>query len=400
MARTVHFVSRIGGVNAIMSKLNVLLAFPECHKRGGVERIMFECSGFLSNRSHNVQILANCVDDSLLLHPNITFRAVKSHKTLWFLNGLRYYISATRQANKLDFDVMNTHGCVAPVGGVPWVQSVHRAWLEVSQRLRPDPRQRLRQRLNPLHPILLMLEREHFAKRQYRKVIVTTSDVRADLYRLYSVPESDIEIVPNGFNPTEFNLERRLQSRGKARHDLGINDKQFVVLFAANELERKGFYPLLRAFSHLRDTDTQLLVVGRYDSAQAQKAVDAHSIGDRVRLCGSTSNIATYHAVADAFVLPTKYEAFCLAILEALGSGLPVITTKVPGAYNAIIEGVNGLLLNNSEDAVELASLINTLSGSRLDGFEPTNITQTVEQYQWPSVLRSYEKILVDNSKG
>jgi UDP-glucose:(heptosyl)LPS alpha-1,3-glucosyltransferase len=381
-----------------MSKLNVLLAFPECHKRGGVERIMFECCEFLSTRGHNIQLLANKVDDSLLLHPNVSFRDTKSSKTLWFLNGLRYYISATRYANNLDFDVMNTHGCVAPVGGVPWVQSVHRAWLDVSKQLRPDPIQRLRQRLNPLHPILLLLEREHFAKRQYRKVIVTTSDVRADLHRLYSVPENDIEIVPNGYNPAEFNLKRRLESRGKARHDLGFNDNQFVLLFAANELERKGFYPLLRALSHRRDIDTQLLVVGRYDAAQAQKAVVAHNVSDRVWLCGSTSDMATYHAAADAFVLPTKYEAFCLAILEALGSGLPVITTTVPGAYNAIIEGVNGLILNNPEDDLELVSLISELGDSYLEGFNPVDITHSVEEYKWQTVLRRYEQILVENS--
>jgi UDP-glucose:(heptosyl)LPS alpha-1,3-glucosyltransferase len=381
-----------------MSNLNVLLAYPECHKSGGVERIMYECGEFLANRNHNVQILANTVDESLLLLPNVTHCDTQVNTTLWFLNGLRYYISATRQANKLNFDVMNTHGILAPVGGVHWVQSVHRAWLEVSKGLRPDRIQRLRQRLNPLHPILLLLESEHFAKRQYRKVIVTTSDVRADLHRLYAVPEQDVVIVPNGFNPTEFNLENRLQCRSRMRHELGINDKQFVLLFAANELERKGFYPLLRAMIHLRDTNIKVLVVGRYDTVQAQKAVDAYKLGDSIRLCGSTSTISAYHAAADAFVLPTKYEAFCLAILEALASGLPVLTTKVPGAYNAIIEGVNGLLLDNPEDGLQLASLIRILAGSYQVEYMPATITQTVEQYQWPTVLRRYEQILIENS--
>ena len=369
-----------------------------CHKRGGVERIMYECADFLATRNHNVQVLANVVDENLLRFPNVTKHDTQAKKTLWFLNGLRYYIASTRQANKLDFDVMNSHGCVAPVGGVPWVQSVHRSWLEVSHGLRPQPIQRIRQRLNPLHPVLLMLEREHFAKRQYRKVIVTTSAVRSDLQRIYSVPESDVEIVPNGFNPIEFNPERRLQNRSKMRLKLCLTDRQFVLLFAANELERKGFYTLLRSMNHLRDIDAVLLAVGRYDPVEAQKAVDGHNLSDNIRLCGSTSNISDYHAAADAFVLPTKYEAFCLAILEALGSGLPVITTEVPGAYNAIVEGVNGLLVSNPEDDVQLASTIRTLVGSYREGFLPTIITNTVEQYQWPTVLQRYEQVLYENS--
>lgn len=381
-----------------MKNLDILLAFPECHKRGGVERIMYECAEFLATRNHNVQVLANEVDDNLLRYTNLTKHDTQAKKTLWFLSGLRYYLAATRQASKLDFDVMNTHGCVAPVGGVPWVQSVHRAWLDVSRGLRPNPVQRFRQRINPLHPILLMLEREHFAKRQYRKVIVTTSDVRSDLQRLYSVPDSDVEIVPNGFNPIEFNLENRIHNRSRMRHKLGFTDRQFVLLFAANELERKGFYTLLRSLSRLRDADVVALVVGRYDSVEAKRAVDEHNICDKILLCGSTSDIAQYHAAADAFILPTKYEAFCLAILEALGSGLPVVTTEVPGAYNAIVENVNGLLVRNPEDDVQLASKILTLLGSYRDLFLPSTITNTVEQYQWPTVLQRYEQILIENS--
>ena len=381
-----------------MKKLDVILAFPECHKRGGVERIMYECGDFLAKRNHNVQILANEVDPNLSILPNVTVRDTNLTKTTWFLNGLKYYIAASRQLHKLNYDVLNTHGCVAPVGGVPWVQSVHGAWLEASHSLRPNQIQRVRQRLNPLHPILLMLEREHFVKRQYCKVIVTTTDVQRDLERLYKVPEHDIEVVPNGFNPLEFNIQKRLRQRSTVRAQFNITDDTFVLLFAANELERKGFFTLVRALSHLRETKVVVLVVGRYDTAEAQKFVNVHQLDNQIRLCGSTSNIAEFHSAADAFVLPTKYEAFCLAVLEALGSGLPVITTRVPGAYNAIVEKVNGLLLDNPEDDYSLAGYIRYLLDAFQDGFQATEIAQTVECYQWPSVLLKYEQILIENA--
>jgi UDP-glucose:(heptosyl)LPS alpha-1,3-glucosyltransferase len=243
-----------------------------------------------------------------------------------------------------------------------------------------------------------MLEREHFAKRQYSKVIVTTTDVQRDLERLYNVPPHDVEVVPNGFNPSEFNLEMRLIQRTRVRAHLGITDDTFVLLFAANELERKGFYTLVRAMSRLRETKVVVLVVGRYDTAEAQKVVNVHQLDNQIRLCGSTSNIAEFHSAADAFVLPTKYEAFCLAILEALGSGLPVITTRVPGAYNAIVENVNGLLLDNPEDDYGLAECIRNLLDGFQERFRATVIAQTVECYQWPTVLLKYEQILIENA--
>jgi glycosyltransferase involved in cell wall biosynthesis len=60
-------------------------------------------------------------------------------------------------------------------------------------------------------------------------------------------------------------------------------------------------------------------------------------------------------------VLPTQYEAFCLAILESLGSGLPVVTSRVPGAHDAVQHGVNGALITDPRDGHELAEALRPL---------------------------------------
>ena len=109
--------------------------------------------------------------------------------------------------------------------------------------------------------------------------------------------------------------------------------------------------------------------------------------------CGSTNEIAHYHAAADAFVLPTQYEAFSLAILEALGSGLPVITSNVPGARDAIQPGKNGLLLQDPNDPEELAEALRQTTQSRLREMSEA-APDTVINYQWPRVLTRYESVL------
>ncbi|MEI6871850.1 MAG: glycosyltransferase, partial [Verrucomicrobiota bacterium] len=106
-----------------------------------------------------------------------------------------------------------------------------------------------------------------------------------------------------------------------------------------------------------------------------------------------------YHAAADLFVLPTQYEAFSLAILEALGSGLPVVTTDVPGAKDAILPGVNGLLQAAPKDGRELAEILSSLDDDALAGLS-AQASASVTQFQWPNVLARYENVLRSASRG
>ena len=161
--------------------MNVALAFPGCHRRGGVERIVFECADYLASREHEVHVYAHEWQQSD--YSNIQYHCVPMRQRPAFVRGPSFFQACSRQVAASKHDVLNTHGCVCPTDGVHWVQSVHRAWLERSKVMRPPlSSARLKQRLNPMHPMLLKLEAMHFRARRYRKVISTTLEVKADLH--------------------------------------------------------------------------------------------------------------------------------------------------------------------------------------------------------------------------
>jgi len=377
--------------------MKIALSFPACHRRAGVERIVFECARFLAGTGNDVTVFADEweADET----QPVKYQRVPIRDRPRFLRGRSYYENASRQLGNADFDVLNTHGCVCPTGGVQWVQSVHAAWLERSREFRaPMSLARWKQRLNPLHPVLLQLEAKHFRERQYRKVIATTEVVRQDLHRIYGVPEEDVEIISNGFAPEEFNPERRAALREEMRAKLGLKPEHVVLVFVANELERKGYGTILEAMRILGRSDVRLLVVGRANAVQAESEAAACGLQDQVIVCGPTSKVAQYHAAADLFVLPTQYEAFCLAILEALGSGLPVITSTVPGARDAIQPGINGALIEDPKSAEELAAALEPLLDPARRAVISAQTPGTVGAYQWPRVLARYEELLRQNA--
>ena len=94
--------------------------------------------------------------------------------------------------------------------------------------------------------------------------------------------------------------------RPTIRQRLGYRDDDHVIVFVANEYERKGFGPLLRAIAKLADPKLKLLAVGRLDPSTYAAEIGALGMTDRVRIQGPTKDVWQYYAAADAFVSSLK----------------------------------------------------------------------------------------------
>ena len=374
--------------------MKIALSFPGCHRRGGVERVMVECANYLFAREHDVQVLAAEFDDSVLA-PGIEKIVVPaaSKIPLFRLMGFAKKSEVAFAGLNPQPDVHAAFGVICPPGGVFWVPSVHKAWIEISQRER-NLKGRMKQWVNPIHPYLLAREKWYFKGRRYARLIALTQQVKADLMRFYNVPAADIDILPNGYSPTEFNIARRGAERRQVRAELGYADSDRVIVFVANELERKGFGPLMRAMAQLHDKSLRLLVVGRVTPGGYAAEMQQRGIADRVKFVGPSSDVGRYYAASDVFALPTTYEAWGLVIVEAMACGLPVLTSRLAGAAITVQEGKTGELLDNPRDVGEIAAKLRRVLATGAGGADPATIAATVEQYQWPKVLEKYEAVL------
>ncbi len=374
--------------------MRIGLAFPGCHRRGGVERVIYECAGFLAGRGHHVTVFANAWDRTDNTR-GVQYRHVPARRFPGFLYGDSFSRHCARALAGSKLDVFNSHGVVCPGDGVHWVHSVHRAWLERCREFRPPfSLGRFRQRINPLHPVLLRMEETHFRRRRYRRLLATTEVVKSDLARLYDVPPGDVTIIPNGFAPAEFNPQRRLERRAAMRARLGLREDEVALLFVANELARKGYGTILEALRLGGSDRFRVLVVGRVSEKQTMREARRHGVAEQVIYCGPTGDVSAFHSAADAFVLPTQYEAFALAILEALGSGLPVVTTRIPGAMNAIQPGVNGYLIDDPRSGEQLREKLDLLLDDEHRARLTAQAPATVVHHHWPTILTRYEEVL------
>jgi UDP-glucose:(heptosyl)LPS alpha-1,3-glucosyltransferase len=219
---------------------------------------------------------------------------------------------------------------------------VHAAWLQRRARS-ASAWQRVKNALNRKHAAILRLEQGLFRDRCAGRVIANSRMVKHEITQIYGYPAELIEVVPNGVPIEQFQWDE--EAREASRRLLRLDGEDVAVLFVGSGWERKGLTYALQAIEKLDSRHLKFLVAGRGDMRR-----DGSS---RAQFLGEVSDTAALYRASDIFVLPTLYDPFSNACLEALASGLPVITTTSNGFAEIIDDGVHGNTLDEpSSDSV------------------------------------------------
>jgi glycosyltransferase involved in cell wall biosynthesis len=170
-------------------------------------------------------------------------------------------------------------------------------------------------------------------------------------------------IAPNGVDTERF-APAPPTSRTNARAAAGFGPADFCLLFVGRLVERKGVDVLLRALAaSQRAKASRLLVVGAGPERQQLERLAAElGIAAQVQFLGEVTDVAPFHACADAFVFPSRLEGLPNALLEAMASGLPAIATRIGGCVDVMTEQ-SGVLVP-PDDVGALAAALDLLAGA------------------------------------
>jgi len=332
----------------IKAKLRIALVRRGYSPSGGAERYLKRLARGVTEAGHDVQLIAtNEWPEDQWRFGSVTRLGAES--VLGFADELEE-IRPQLHYDAL-FSLERVWSCDVYRAG----DGVHRAWLARRRNFELPLKQFVRA-LTRKHRDLLQLEESLLADRKVARVIVASKMVKDEIVDLYAYPAGNIDIVRNGVPLDRFRFDPEL--REKARDDLKLKPDQIALLFAGSGWERKGLLFAIQAMALCKNKKLRLLVAGRGNERLYKTARLRFWREEPVRFLGEVAEVARLYAAADIFILPTIYDPFSNACLEALACGLPVITTRANGFSEIIEDSVHGSIVDHAGNLVGLRDAI------------------------------------------
>ena len=260
---------------------------------------------------------------------------------------------------------------------------VHATWLE--ERVRgASALQRLRVSANPWHRYTLKRERALFASPLLRTVICNSKMVRDEIKQRFGLSDDRLPVIYNAVDANIFSPELA-QHRTRIRELHGIRGDAVVFLLVGSGYERKGVATAMQALARLSEP-SHLIVVGRDRNIKRyQHLAQRLSVAQRVTFAGAQTDPRPYFGAADAFVLPSLYDPFPNAALEAMACALPVITSTKSGAAELVAEHDAGYVCQ-SRDVGALTAHMQTLLNNETRARMGANARRAVEPLTLPAM--------------
>lgn len=184
------------------------------------------------------------------------------------------------------------------------------------------------------------------------RIVACSNKVREHLIEKVGVNPLRVVVVPNGVDTDVFfpikKRSRLYRSVENARKELGIGEGDTVVGTVGHMTRQKGYDVLIAAIPRIlrKHPRAKFVFVGRgLLREKLEKQARALGVAQQIRFAGIRPDVPVVLNCFDVFVLPSLWEGFGTAIIEAMACGVPVVASRVGGIPEIVEDGMNGLLV-------------------------------------------------------
>jgi D-inositol-3-phosphate glycosyltransferase len=299
-------------------------------------------------------------------------------------------------SNRLNYDLVSSHywlsGLVgmrlASEWGVPHTTSFH-TMAEMKRRGRPEEME-----------VVQRDDSETEIACSADSIVVWTEDEKQAIVDFCNIAPEKVSVIPPGVDLSRFRPMSQQQSRDYLGYGEGKN-----ILFVGRLEPLKGLDILFKAVASLENTrDITLNVVGGDENSQEkdrlQELASRMQLTDSIRFIGSVSQdeLPVHYNAADVCVLPSHYESFGLAALEAAACGRPVVASEVGGLPMIVKSGSTGFLVPSKQSDVMAERLCELLGDDMLRSRMGTAAREHAETLGWErsadSLLAGYRELI------
>ncbi|BAZ82015.1 glycosyltransferase family 4 protein [Sphaerospermopsis kisseleviana CS-549] len=352
-------------------------------KGDGQGRVNYEVALEAIRRGHHLTLLASEISPELAENSRVNW--IKIPVNGYPTEFIRNFIFAQKSGawlrkHRHEVDLIKVNGAITKgASDVNAVHFVHNSWWRSPVHI-----SRHRQDLYGLYQWLYTAINASAEKQAFResKVVIAVSGKVADELVNIGVPREKIRVIVNGVDLQEF-------APGIShRQKLGLPENLNLALFAGDiRTTRKNLDSILQAL--VKVPNLHLAVVGKTEGSPFPELANALGISERVHFLGYRRDVAEIMRAVDFFVFPSRYEACSLVLLEAMASGLPVITATATGGAELVTPEA-GIILPDTDDINALSAALLLLTDNILRQQMGKAARTIAEQHSWTIMAQTY----------
>lgn len=347
---------------------------------GGAERVMIALAEEFTRMGHRVDLVVlenqGPLTDSLSEKVNVVSLDVRR------LRKAIFPICAYLRANRPDGVITNIWpltlvvAIASRVVGRMKLVTVHQN--NIDQQYVQNGRVR-----RPLLKLAIRLER-----RLANFVVGCSDGVVCGLSKVSGLSETDFTLQAN---PVRIAPEPASKTLSEAEQMWRV-PRGGRFLAVGNLKAQKNYDLMLRAFALIATPERQLIIFGEGDQRHwIERLREKLCLGDRVDLPGQTLVVEAFYRTADVFVMSSDFEGLPTVLIEALGSGLSIVSTDCPFGPSEILEnGRFGRLVQTND----VGALANAMEETLRKPFEPADLRRRADDYAPELTAMSYLRML------
>lgn len=328
-------------------------------RRGGLEHWSWQFAEAMIVRGHEMHVLAQSFANTDRL-PLVHCHSVpRRHSRLGYAAALEARLA------ELDLDVVHETGA-------GWRCDVFQPHFGSRVALRDRSINILPRPFRPVKRLAIRVlpryrEFNALEARQYvndGRLFVALSQKVADAFAIHHGVDRDaIRIVPNGVDCQKYSPENRCRHRTTMRQELGLAHDSVLLLMIAHNFRLKGLSSAIRALAkvHRQSPRVHLAILGGGRPRCYRRLAHALGVASAVTFLGPRPEPMPFLAAADVLFHPTYYDTCSLVVLEALASGMPVVSTRETGVDELMTDGVEGFLVSDPSETALMADHLGRL---------------------------------------
>jgi glycosyltransferase involved in cell wall biosynthesis len=364
--------------------MRICIVTHKIRKGDGQGRVNYEVAMEALRRGHSLTLLSSEIAPELEHNTAVNWVSISVHG--YPSEFVRNFVFAQKSGDWLrqhrgEVDLIKANGAITMgATDVNAVHFVHSSWWKSPVHIA-----RQRRDLYGLYQWLYTAINAYWEKEAFRqtKVVIAISTKVAEELVNIGVPRANIRVIVNGVDLQEFS------PGASSRKKLGIRENVTLALFAGDiRISRKNLDTVLHAL--VKVPSLHLAVVGETKDSPYPEMVADLKLTERVHFLGYRRDMPQIQQASDLFVFPSRYEPFGLVVIEAMASGLPVITAKTTGAADLVTPAC-GIVLPDCDDIDTLANALKLLNSDRTLRQQMGKVARTIaEQHSWVTMAQTY----------